>query len=286
MSGLPRRRRFARPAVIVLAAACLPALGAAVPPALGSPSATPSPSATQAPSPSASSEPAAVPSSAALRKARLWLADRVGYAAFAVVDSSGRLAGWNLRRPFVSGSVTKAMLLVSYLRSHPVLAADERAVLTRMIELSDNRAADVVYDRVGGDAALRAIAGLAGMQGFVAERGFWGYATITAADQARFFVDMDRLIPKRHRPFARAILSNLIPWQRYGLVRVARWRGWQSFTKGGWRSGLHGGRLIHQVSRLERRGVAISVAVLTDGQPTRKYARATIEGVALRLLTP
>jgi hypothetical protein len=143
-----------------------------------------------------------------------------------------------------------------------------------------------VYDRVGGDAALRDVAGLCGMRGFVADRGFWGYATITAADQAQFFFDMDRFIPKRHRAFARTILSNLIPWQRYGLVRVAHWKGWQSFTKGGWRSGLHGGRLIHQVSRLERQGVAISVAVLTDGQPTRKYARATIAGVALRLLKP
>jgi hypothetical protein len=214
----------------------------------------------------------------------MWLATRDGYVAFAVVDSGGRLCGWHARRPFISGSVTKAMLLVSYLRSHPKLAADERNLLARMIELSDNRAADAIYGRVGGDAALRAVARQAGMRDFVADRGFWGYATIVAADQARFFYDMDRLIPKQHRAFARSVLSNLIPWQRYGLVRAARWKGWRSFTKGGWRSGLHGGRLIHQVSRLERGGAVLSVAVLTDGQPTRKYARATIEGVALRLL--
>jgi hypothetical protein len=153
-----------------------------------------------------------------------------------------------------------------------------------MIELSDNRAADVIYARVGGDRALRAVAQLAGMRDFVADRGFWGYATITAADQVRLFYGMDESIPRRHRAFARHILSNLIAWQRYGLVKVGRWYGWQSFTKGGWRSGLHGGRLIHQVSRLERDGLTIAVAVLTDGQPTRKYARETIQGVGLRLL--
>jgi hypothetical protein len=277
---LPQTRRIACRAAIVFAIACLPAAGAAPPFAPAS-----SPAGPQA-SPSAGPESAVVPSAAAIRRARQWLDGRAGYVAFAAVDSTGRLAGWNLRRPFISGSVTKAMILVSYLRSHQSLTAGERDVLTRMIELSDNRAADVIYDRVGGDAALCDVAGLSGMRGFVADRGFWGYATITAADQARFFFDMDRFIPKRHRAFARALLSNLIPWQRYGLVRVAHWNGWQSFTKGGWRSGLHGGRLIHQVSRLERQDVVIAVAVLTDGQPTRKYARETIAGVALRLLKP
>jgi hypothetical protein len=252
--------------------------------AAASPTASATPAPTPTPSVSPSPAPQKVPTAASFRKARSWLAGRYGYTAFAVVDSSGKLYGWNQRRRFISGSVTKAMLLVSYLRSHVALTAAERDVLTRMIELSDNRAADVIYGRVGGDRALRAVARLAGMNDFAADRGFWGYATITAADQVRFFYRMDGLIPQRHRAFARHVLSNLIAWQRYGLVKVGRWYGWQSFTKGGWRSGLHGGRLIHQISRLEKDGVTIAVAVLTDGQPTRTYARETIQGVALKLL--
>jgi len=244
-------------------------------------SASPSPTVTASPSPGATAFPAA----AAVEKARRWLSRRAGYVAFAVIDSAGRLRGWNPDRRFVSGSVTKAILLVSYLRSHRTLSAYERHVLTQMIEVSDIDAADVIYARTGRDAGLREIARLSGMRRFVADRGFWGYATITAADQARFFLGMQRLIPKRHRAFARTVLSGIIGWQSYGIARAGRHRGWRVYFKGGWRSGLHGGRLIHQIARLEKKDVVIAVAVLTDGQPTRKYARETIEGVAVRLLT-
>jgi hypothetical protein len=268
----------AHAAAASLPAASLPA--ASLPASASSPSPAASPSASPTPAPT----PQTLPLASSFHRARKWLAGRKGYTALAVVDSSGRLRGWHTDRQFISGSVTKAMLLVAYLRSHDSLTADERDVLARMIELSDNRAADVIYGHTGGDGGLHTVGHLAGMRDFVADRGFWGFAMISAADQARFFFGMDRLVPKQHRAFARHILSNLIPWQRYGLVRVARWKGWQSFTKGGWRSGLHGGRLIHQVSRLERDGATIAVAVLTDGQPSRKYARATIQGVALRLL--
>ena len=237
-------------------------------------SVSPSPSATVA---------AAFPSAGSFRTARLWLATRAGYLALAVIHSSGRLCAWHADRMFISGSVTKAMLLVQYLRTHPSIGPSMRRVLATMVEVSDNDCADIVYAAVGGDAALKRVASLARMRNFVADRGYWGYSYINAADQARFFMYMDRLIPKPHRTFAHEILSHVVSCQSYGIPAVAR-PYWSVYYKGGWRSGLHGGRLIHQVARLQHGTTVFAVAILTDGSPTEAYAIATIEGVSRRLL--
>jgi hypothetical protein len=244
-----------------------------------SPKATPSAS----PSPSVTVTPTAFPLASAFRKVRRWLATRTGYLGLAVIDSSGRLYGWHADRMFISGSVTKAMLLVQYLRTHASISDDMRRVLTSMIEYSDNDCADIVYAAVGRDAALRQVASLVHMRNFVANEGFWGYSYINAADQARFFLIMDSLIPIQHRAFAQYILSHVVRFP-YGIPKVARPLGWTVYFKGGWRTGLHGNRLIHQVARLQCGKTVIAIAVLTDGSPTDAYAVATIEGVAERLL--
>jgi hypothetical protein len=225
-----------------------------------------------------------IPSAAGIRKAEAWLAQRTGYLGMAVIDSGGRLHGWNDTRLFISASVPKAMMMVAYLRTHPIITAEMQNVITKMIEYSDNDCADIVYAALGGDDALEQVAQLAHMTHFSADVGFWGNCSIDAADQARFFYRMDRLIPKAHRAFARSILSHVVRFP-YGIPEVARPLGWTVFFKGGWRTGMHGPRLIHQVARLERGGRIIAIAVLTDGELTDDYGEQTLAGVTQRLLT-
>jgi|GEM_PF-1015137 len=228
-------------------------------------------------------EPPPFPSPESIRAAKRWIAGRQGYLALAVVDSEGKLHGWHADRDFISGSVTKAMLLVEYLRTHGEIEPGMEAVLGKMIRESDNDAGDTVFFAVGGDAGLRDVAARAGMRRFVADRGYWGYATIAAADQARFFFSMEKLIPKRHRRLARRLLSGVVEWQSYGVPAVAR-PEWKVYFKGGWRTGLRGGRLLHQAARLERDDTVFSVAILMDGVPGTAYGMKTLEGVAKRLL--
>jgi hypothetical protein len=227
--------------------------------------------------------PKVIPTAAGIRKAEAWLAQRTGFLSMAVIDSSGHLHGWNDTRPFISASVPKAMMMVAYLRSHATITASMQGVITKMIEYSDNDCADIVYAALGGDDALEQLAQLAHMTHFSADVGFWGNCSIDAADQARFFYRMDRLIPKAHRAFARSILSHVVRFP-YGIPEVARPLGWHVFFKGGWRTGLHGPRLIHQVARLERGGMTISIAILTDGELTDDYGEQTLDGVTQRLL--
>ena len=66
-----------------------------------------------------------------------------------------------------------------------------------MIRLSDNASADSIYARVG-DEGLIELARAAGMKGF-AVSGDWANATVTPADQARFFLWPTGSCPRRER---------------------------------------------------------------------------------------
>ena len=159
------------------------------------------------------------------------------------------------------------------------VSAETRAYLRRMITVSDNDAANVIYAEVGS-RGLRRVAHAAGMRRFV-DVGHWAEAWITAADQARFFLRIDRLVPRAHRRYARKLLSSVVSWQRWGIARVAHRRHMKAFFKGGWRVGI-----LHQAALLERANGRVALAVLTSDSPSEAYARETMERIAARVLRP
>jgi D-alanyl-D-alanine dipeptidase len=226
--------------------------------------------------------PARFPTTARIRAARRWLAARGAINSWALIDSWGRLHGFAPHRTYVSASLVKAMLLVAYLRGIGKRAPDagERASLGPMITVSSNDAADTIYYRVG-DAALYRLAQLAGMRSF-SVAGYWGNAHFSAEDQARFFNRIDRLVPKASRPYARGLLSSIASYQRWGFSRYSHAAGFKTFFKGGWR-GTGAGQLVHEAALFERGDTRISMAVLTDGNPSHEYGTETLRGVAQRL---
>ena len=114
-----------------------------------------------------------------------------------------------IHRRHYSASVVKAMLALAVLRAarDRDLSASERALLRPMIVVSDNDAATAVYGQVGA-GALYAVASRAGMRNFDVG-GNWADAQITAYDQARLFLRIDRLTPKRHRGYFRDLLASI-----------------------------------------------------------------------------
>lgn len=226
---------------------------------------------------------AAVPSAGAVGRAQDYLRGRAGVGSFAVIDTEGRLRGSHLRRRYVSASVVKAMLLVGHLRraSGRGLRSGERRLLGPMIRRSGNAQATAVH-RVVRDGGLRAVARAAHMRDFSVS-GTWAGARITAADQARLFHRLDRLLPARHREYARGLLSSIVPGQSWGIPAAARPR-WRVYFKGGWRPTARG-RLVHQAGRLEDGERVLSIAVLTDGDPSHGYGTRTVRGVTRVLLS-
>jgi len=220
-------------------------------------------------------------SSSGLRQATTFAKSRAGTVGWAVATADGKIRGANTTVQLRSASMSKAMLLVAVLRRARArsLTADETSLLAPMITESDNDAAHAVYATIG-DAGLVAVARAARMQHFLPVGAVFE-ARITAADQARLFLRIDTLVPKRHRAYARQLLGGIVERQRWGIAPVAERRGFRVFFKSGWRKGI-----THQAALLERDGRRVALAVLTSDEPTLAYGQATLAGVAARVLNP
>jgi zinc D-Ala-D-Ala dipeptidase len=200
---------------------------------------------------------------------------------FALIDSRGRLHGYQARRRYASGSIVKLMLLVAYLRrlEGRMPPPADQELLHTMIVLSGNKVASIIQGKVG-TAALWEVARDAGMRDYSVS-GNWGSSLISAADQARFFRRFDRMIPAGTRDYARDLMSSIDRRQRWGFPRPALDLGFEAFFKIGWR-GTAAGRLVHAVGMFERAGERVSLAVLTDGNPSHDFGTDTIRGAAER----
>jgi hypothetical protein len=238
---------------------------------------------TSAPARPAKPSPPAYPSRASIEAATHYLDARAGRTSLAVVDSRGRLSGVRLRARFQSASVVKVMFLTAFLqRLHADrrgVSALDRSLLYPMIHESNNDAASAVLDRVGASAVAR-VAREAGMRDYAPGVGWWAFTQTSAADQARFFLAIERLIPHEFWPYARGLLAGIEPQQSWGIPQVARPR-WQVFFKTG---ALPSEGLFHEAARLERGGVTFTVAVFTTGDPSQSYGEETMRGVGARLL--
>lgn len=225
----------------------------------------------------------AYPSHAAIAAAVRYLGRRAGRTSLAVIDSRGRLSGVRLHERFQSASVVKVMFLTAFLQR---LAADrrgisalDRSLLYPMIHESNNDAASTVLDRVGL-AAIARVARESGMRDYAPGVGWWAYTQTSAADQAHFFIAIERLIPREFWPYARGLLAGIEPEQSWGIPEVARPR-WQAFFKTG---ALPSEGLFNETARLERPGVTFTASVFSTGNPSQAYGEETMRGVGARLL--
>jgi hypothetical protein len=183
-----------------------------------------------------------------------------------------------------SASVLKARLLGAYVNQRSVanrtLNSYDKSLLYPMITHSDNLAATTV-DHIVGNGALDALAHRVGMNRFVPVRDPWGASLITASDQTKFFLHIDRFTARRHRRYAMHLLASITPSQRWGIGEVAP-RGWKLYFKGGWGYGT--GLIDHQVALLTRGCARVSIAVLTIYDGSHAYGKATLKGLFSRLL--
>jgi hypothetical protein len=238
-----------------------------------------------APSPAAGTpvKPAAAQWQPGVRAAIAYAHTRAGDVSFAV-RTEHRAWGWRVDRTVPSASVLKAMLLVAYLddrrvRDRPLDAADHR-LIDPMIERSDNEAATRVLE-FDGPAGVYGVARRAGMRRFTLDDEIWGLSRIDAADQARFFLHIDREVVPRHRATAMHLLASVIPSQRWGIGRL-HLPGWQLYFKGGWGAGT--GEVEHQSILLRHGAVRVAASVLITSSPSHEYAKRTLQGVFEALL--
>jgi hypothetical protein len=226
------------------------------------------------------------PSKAAIARAEAYLNGTGGHTALAVVTSEGREYGVRVHDRFITGSVVKSMLLVAYLRRLDAMGqhyvdANSNAILYPMINVSDNNAASAA-GAIVGNAGLYDVAHAAGMVDFSVTTD-WGSAFLSASDMAKFFFEMDSLIPKEFVGYARNLLSTIAGFESWGIPAVARPLGWTVFFKGGWRPSpdIY---LVHQIARLEGHGLTFAMAVMTDGDNGMGDGISKIQGTTAALL--
>lgn len=213
-------------------------------------------------------------------------AARAGRASFSL-DLGWRSWGSDERARARMASTIKVMLMVAYLGKQSVrnraLSGTERSLISAMIRVSDNNAANWVSFQVG-TRRMNALARRAGMRNF-SYSPVWGTSTTSALDQAGLMYRIERLLPDRHRGFALGLLSRISPFQRWGVAK-ARPPGWRLFFKGGWgiSDGTYGGTVNHQIALIRRGRYRIGLAILTEGNPYTSYGEGTLKGVARRLL--
>ena len=215
--------------------------------------------------------------------AQRYLKQRSGHVSFAV-RTERRMWGHRRLRVVPAASVLKAMLMVAYLNRREVrdrrLRRRDLRLLRPMIRRSDNVTASYIRDLVG-NRGLRRLARRVGMRRFTPVAHPWGHSLVNAADQTRFFLHIDRYVPKRHRRRALRLLHSIVPSQRWGVGRVVP-RGWELYFKGGWGSGT--GAVDHQVALLRRGRYRVSAAVMTTANGSHAYGKETLRGVFRRLL--
>ena len=209
---------------------------------------------------------------------------RAGSISFAALDQKGHLYGYRARRQVPAASVLKVMFMTAYLRHPSVrnrkLNSDDKDLLAPMIRWSDNDSATRIANMVG-ERRMRHLARVSGMKRFEYTRP-WGLSLITARDQVRFLFRLERYIPEQHRGYARWLLSHIVRAQRWGIPPVVP-DGWRVYFKGGWGTGT--GRVTHQVAFLKKKGERrVTLAIMTEHNPSHEYGTHTIRGVARRLL--
>jgi hypothetical protein len=245
------------------------------------------PTSASAPAPSASA--LHVAAALALARAEQAGGHRIG---FALVSADGQtLAQFDATEQTYSASISKAMLLVAYLRQvgDEPLSDPARAELTAMIEVSDNDAADWVYAHLSAaQDAVEQVAADAGMTGFRLDTSdpvyVLGQSLITAGDFARLFAGVDELMPAAQRSFGMYLLAHV--QERVGLLEAGL--PGVVYAKEGWKPeppGLLGAPyIVNQAAQFSYQGASYGVAVTVGGVSDQTDGEAIVRQIAAALL--
>ncbi|GAA3158111.1 hypothetical protein GCM10010466_56040 [Planomonospora alba] len=242
-------------------------------------------------------EPPEVSGSALTRAIDRSLAGYGGRLTAAARDlSTGRDYHYRGDLRLLTASTSKVNILAALLLDTPWKALDARARrdADRMIRLSDNHAADRLYESIGLEAGLAEANRRLGLERTHAPSGrcvdlyCWGITRTTAEDQLRL---LEALATERG-PLAREdrervlrLMEEVIPEQRWG-ISAAACPGERVALKNGWLRRVSDGRWVVVSAGLIRGfGHDYAVAVLSEGNRRMAAGVTAVEGVAERILS-
>jgi beta-lactamase family protein len=154
----------------------------------------------------------------------------------------------------------------------------EGALMTPMIEQSDNDAATTLWNDVGGRSAVAQDDAALGLSSTTPSYS-WGLTTTTALDQVdlvKAFAFPNPLLSTQSRSYGLSLMENVESGQNWGVtggvppgVTVALKNGWLPLSANDWQ--------VNSIGFISGDGRDYVLAVLTDDDPTEAYGIATIE---------
>ncbi len=159
----------------------------------------------------------------------------------------GRYYAYNENTAFVLASSSKVSIMVSYLswlESQGRGPSDsENLTLTNMIEHSDNNAAQLLFDRLGGGPGQAAFYQRIGVTGYIQNPYGWGWASLPPLGQMQVLtmLQQGKILTANDRAYALNLMHNVESDQRMGVgvtlppgATVAMKDGWVPAPDGLW----------------------------------------------------
>ncbi|MFC6576712.1 serine hydrolase [Planomonospora parontospora] len=210
--------------------------------------------------------------------------------------STGRAYHYHPDLQLPTASTSKVDILMALLLRTPwrELGTAARRDADRMIRLSDNDAADRLYERIGLETGLAEANRRFGLERTYAPPGrcvdlyCWGITRTTAEDQLRLLAALvTETSPLRAEDRGQVVrlMGEVIPEQRWG-ISAAACEGDRVALKNGWLRRVSNGRWVVVSAGLIRgRGHDYAVAVLTEDNGSMGAGVLRVEGTAERMLS-
>lgn len=169
------------------------------------------------------------------------LSSRSDVSVAAIDLTSGRRFDYGATSGMIDASISKLdvleALLLHHQQAHTPLTAEEDALATAMIERSDNRAGQALWDELGYSTAIQAANVRLGLRHTVPDpAGYYGLTTSCASDQLALLdnlVNRDGPLTAPSRRYALRLLGKVESDQRWG-VSAAGDSSAAAVVKNGW----------------------------------------------------
>jgi hypothetical protein len=146
--------------------------------------------------------------------------------------------GQNDTPTFTLASASKVAIMASYMDwvegQNRALSSDEINLLTLMIELSDNAAAQTLYMRLGWGPGQQAYLHKIGIDDY-AQCGGWGCAQLSPASMTKLVTMLyqGKILTKDHQQLALHLMNSVDPGMQWGVGETAP-KGSTFYMKDGW----------------------------------------------------
>lgn len=158
-----------------------------------------------------------------------------------------RYYAYNQNTPFVLASSSKVSIMVAYLSWLESQGrgpnASENTTLINMIEHSDNNAAQLLFDRLGGGYGMAAFYQRIGVAGYIPNSYGWGWSMLPPLGQMQVLtmLQQGKILTANDRAYALNLMRNIESDQRMGVgetlppgATVAMKDGWVPAPDGLW----------------------------------------------------